>query len=228
MLHFNEFADFSSLSQKLATQWLDLVTTTPASQPCSFALAGGTTPAPIYRQFDALFSAHASHRIQLIATDERWVDDADPQSNEGLFRRCFEQSSKQWDLVSLKNSQFDPATAIEDINQHLAEQCPAPFSAIVLGMGADGHIASLFPNAPELLIEDNSTACVAALHPQTQQARMSLSFSRLLTTQRIWLVITGAEKRSVLDHALSNPSATSPIAAFLAAARCDVEVFWCP
>jgi 6-phosphogluconolactonase len=228
MLRFNEFADFSSLSQKLATQWLELVTTTPINQPCSFALAGGTTPAPVYRQFDALFAANPSRQIQLIATDERWVDDADPQSNEGLFRRCFEQSSKQWDLVSLKNTQFDPVSAIEDINQHLTEQCPSDFSAVMLGMGADGHIASLFPNAPELLVDDASIACVAALHPQTQQARMSLSFSRLLATQRIWLVITGAEKRNVLEQAINSPSATSPIAALLAAARCDVEVFWCP
>ena len=228
MLHFNEFADFSSLSQKLATQWLELVNATPANSPSSFALAGGTTPAPVYRTFDALFAAAPSRRIQLLATDERWVEDADPQSNEGLFRRCFEHSSGHWDLVSLKNAEPTPVSAMSDINQRLNAQCPAKFSAILLGMGADGHIASLFPNAPHLLVDDASTACVPAVNPQTLQERMSLSFARLLQTERIWLVITGAEKRAVFDQAIKQPSATSPISAFLAAARCDVEVFWCP
>ena len=226
MLHFYEFADFSSLSLKLTTQWLELVSTTPSNLPCSFALAGGTTPAPVYRQVDALLAASPMREIQLVATDERWVPDSDPQSNEGLFKQCFSQSAAR--LVSLKTDNLDPISAITQVNHRLQEYCNNSFSAVILGMGADGHIASLFPNAPELLVEDVSVACVAALHPQTQQARISLSFSRLLATQRIWLVITGAEKRKVLDHAANTPGATNPIAALLTAARCDVEVFWCP
>ena len=91
-------------------------------------------------------------------------------------------------------------------------------------MGTDGHIASLFPDAPQLLVNDDSVNCVAALHPQTKQARISLSFSRLLNTDSIWLVITGTEKRTVLEHA----APTQPVGALIAAARCDVEVFWCP
>jgi len=106
----------------------------------------------------------------------------------------------------------------------LARLCPQPFSAVILGMGTDGHIASLFPHASGLLTDDASTACVAAYHPQSHQARISLSFSRLLSTRALWLVITGADKRAVLDHAVP----TSPIGAFLAKARCDVEVYWCP
>jgi 6-phosphogluconolactonase len=91
-------------------------------------------------------------------------------------------------------------------------------------MGADGHIASLFPNAPELLVAESKFACVAALHPETGQERMSLSFSRLLNSKSIWLVITGQEKRSVLEQA--ELSHAGPIGALLAAAH--VEVFWSP
>ncbi|PRC94488.1 6-phosphogluconolactonase [Solimicrobium silvestre] len=224
MLRINEYSDFASLSHELANKWLALVTSTPANQPCSFALAGGSTPAPLYRQFDSLFAAAKPRSIQLIATDERWVPDADPQSNEGLFRNCFSESAALWKLVSLKNELSDPASAAPYIHTRLQEQCDHTFSAVILGMGTDGHIASLFPDAPQLLIADDAVNCVAALHPQTQQARMSLSFSRLLATQSIWLVITGAEKRAVLE----NSSAPSPVNALLAAARCDVEVFWCP
>lgn len=223
-MRLNEFANFAALSEAVALKWLSLVSATPHDQPCSFALAGGSTPAPIYRQFDALYAAAQARPIQLLATDERWVDDADPQSNEGLFRQCFAASAGQWNLVSLKNDQATPEMAASAIDARLNEHVHHPFTAVILGMGTDGHIASLFPDAPQLLTEDGSSACVAALHPQTKQARMSLSFARLLDSQQIWLVITGQEKRAVLEQAAT--SHAGPIGALLAAA--PVEVFWCP
>jgi len=226
MLIINEFADFAELSETLAQKWLELVQN--AGRTCSFALAGGTTPAPLYRRFDQLLSESKQGRIQLIATDERWVSDADAQSNEGLFRQCFARSFGKWSLVSLKNTQPSPTSALPEINERIKTSCAAPFSAVVLGMGSDGHIASLFPNAPQLLTNEPDVSCVAAYHPQTLQARMSLSFSRLLNTDAIWLVITGAEKRAVLEQA----TPASPIGAYLSAAlanqHCQVEVFWCP
>jgi 6-phosphogluconolactonase len=224
MFKLNEYQNFDTLSQALIKQWLAVIKNTPTNQPCSFALAGGTTPEPLYRQFDSLFAKTNSRKIQLVATDERWVSDSDPQSNEGLFQRCFKQSKLQWNLLSLKNNHLNPAAAVADINVRIQQNINHPFSAIILGMGTDGHIASLFPDAPHLLINDESINCVAALHPQTQQARISLSFSRLLNSKSIWIVITGAEKRAVLEKA----APTLPIGALLAAARCEVEVFWCP
>ena len=229
MLIFNEFSDFTQLSQTRAVSWLDLIRNTPADQPCTFALAGGTTPGPLYREFDALFAEAKPRPVQFISTDERWVLDEDAQSNQRLFHRCFSSSANFWSLVSLKNDQSAPTTAVPAINTRIALYCNHPFSAVILGMGTDGHIASLFPHAPELLKDDTTTDCVAAYHPLSQQQRISLSMSRLLKTNKVWLVITGAEKRAVLEKAASDlASIASPIGAFLAAARCDVEVFWCP
>jgi len=233
MLHFQAYPDLATLTQTIANKWLGLIIAEPAEYPHSFALAGGTTPAPIYRQIDQLLAAEftdaaprsaTTQPIHLIATDERWVPDSDPQSNEGLFRSCFTESATHWNLISLKTDQADPASAIPAINARLQQQLNHPFTAVILGMGTDGHTASLFPDAPQWLSEDSSTHCIAALHPQTGQARMSLSFSRLLNTQRLWLIITGAEKRAVLEQA----TITSPIGALIASAHCDVEVFWCP
>lgn len=224
MFTVNEFADFSALSDTLALKWLNLITDTPADQPCSFALAGGTTPAPLYRHFDTLFSVANPRRIQLLATDERWVPDADPQSNEGLFRQCLSASTAQWDLISLKNSEPTPFDAVPAIDARLRERCGQSFSAVILGMGGDGHIASLFPDAPQLLTTEPGYVCVGALNPQTKQERMSLSFARLLDSQAIWLVITGKEKLAVLQHAEATHA--GPIGALLAAAH--VEIFWCP
>ncbi len=222
-MNFHTFDHFSALSDALSQQWLDIIQAAPEGS--SFALAGGSTPAPIYQRLDDLLAQTSQpYPIKLVATDERWVGDADQQSNEGLFRRCLQKSAenKNWQLVSLKNASNSPEVATAAIDDRLQTQLPQAFSAVLLGMGADGHIASLFPGAPTQ--HDNLT-CLAAVHPQTRQSRMSLSLPRLLDTQRIWLVITGAEKRQVLEHATQN---NLPVAALLREAGCTIDVFWCP
>jgi 6-phosphogluconolactonase len=228
MFTLHTYPDFQTLCNTVADKWLAIINNTPVGRPCAFALAGGTTPEPLYRHFDIQFAKAPSHPIQLVATDERWVPDADPQSNEGLFKRCFTHSASHCKLISLKNNQLTPKAAVADISQRLHTELNHPFSAVILGMGADGHVASLFPNAPELLINDPHIDCVAAVHPKTGQTRMSLSLSRLLNSLSIWIVITGAEKRAVLEDALREKTPPfSPIATLLNQAQCDVEVFWC-
>lgn len=225
-LRMHEYPDFDALSAALSAQWLSLIQARPAS---SFALAGGTTPAPVYRQLDALLAGSAATgKIKLVATDERWVSDADPQSNEGLFRHCLEKSSQAnqcWQLVSLKTPDTVPDDAIPAVAKRLAEQLPNAFDAILLGMGADGHIASLFPGSPHLLLNNPASLCVPATHPQSGQTRISLSLSRLTHTERIWLLITGREKREVLENA---EASNLPISALLREATCPIDVFWSP
>ncbi len=222
--HFNSFNNFAELSDALLKAWSSAIDGAAlAGLPACFALAGGSTPAPIYKQLDGMLASRNNCQIKLVATDERWVDDSDAQSNEGLFKQCLPLSyGKQWQLVSLKNAARTPEVAVEAISERLHQQLPGAFSAVLLGMGADGHIASLFPDAPT---QHDDLNCLAALHPQTRQSRISLSLPRLLQTNQIWLVITGAEKRQVLENASAG---SLPIAALLREARCNIEVFWCP
>lgn len=223
-IRYHDFDDIDTLSADLSQQWLDIIHS--ATSPLSFALAGGTTPAPVYRRLDTLLNASTTpHQpVTLVATDERWVDDDDTQSNEGLFRRCLPLSAAEqhWHLLSLKNEAPTPGAATAAIDARLREQMPQAFSAVLLGMGTDGHIASLFPGAP---MQQDQRTCLAANHPQTQQSRMSLSLPRLLNTERIWLLMTGAEKRRVLEEA---DQQQLPISALLRDAGCPIDVFWCP
>lgn len=223
-LHLNSFNNFAELSDALVKEWLSAIDSAALARlPACFALAGGSTPAPIYRQLDGMLANRGRNSIKLVATDERWVDDNDAQSNEGLFKQCLPLSyGKQWQLVSLKNAARTPEVAIEAISERLKQQLPTAFTAVLLGMGADGHIASLFPDAPT---QHDDLNCLAAVHPQTRQSRISLSLPRLLQTEKIWLVITGTEKRQVLENATTS---NLPIAALLSEARCNIEVFWCP
>ena len=220
-LQWHTFENFDALSTALSEQWLTLIQ--QAEIGSSFALAGGSTPSPVYRKLDTLLAQNKAPALcKLVATDERWVTDADAQSNEGLFRRCFEQSMNagQTSLVSLKDAASTPEVATSAIHQRLQQQLPKAFDAVLIGMGADGHVASLFPGAP---VQHDDLDCLAALHPQTRQCRMSLSLPRLVNTRRIWLVISGAEKRQVLENA-----AGLPVEALVRAAGCTVDVFWCP
>jgi len=222
-MNYHTFDNFSALADALSQQWLSIIETTPAGT--SFALAGGSTPAPIYQRLDELLAqSNNLNPIKLVATDERWVNDSDQQSNEGLFRRCLHKSEQQknWKLISLKNASSSPEVATDAIDDRLQTQLPRPFSAVLLGMGTDGHIASLFPGAPT---QHDQLTCLAAVHPQTRQSRMSLSLPRLLNTERIWLVITGAEKRHVLENALEE---NLPISSLIRQAGCNIDVFWCP
>jgi 6-phosphogluconolactonase len=221
---FRRFENFAELSKSLVGEWINLIdNAASAKRPAAFALAGGSTPAPIYRELDQALAQRTPSDVRLTATDERWVHDNDPQSNEGLFKKCLPLSyGKQWNLVSLKNAANTPEVAMEAINERLHQQLPDRFSAILLGMGADGHIASLFPGAP---LQADGLDCLAAVHPQTHQTRISLSLSRLLQTEKIWLVITGDEKRQVFENALTS---NLPISNLLKQAQCQIEVFWCP
>lgn len=223
-MQLNTYANFSELSAALLTQWLSVIDHAALAQlPTCFALAGGSTPAPVYRQLDAMLATRDSAKITLVATDERWVDDSDAQSNEGLFKQSLPLSyGKQWQLVSLKNGASTPEVAAEAISERLQQQLPPLFSAVLLGMGSDGHIASLFPDAPT---RHDELSCLAAVHPQSRQSRMSLSLPRLLATEKIWLLISGAEKRQILERAMGGDL---PISALLREARCNIEVFWCP
>lgn len=94
-------------------------------------------------------------------------------------------------------------------------------------MGTDGHIASIFPSAGNVPIGAGPD-CLAAVHPQTGQERMSPSMQRQMRARRIWLVITGNEKLEVVQNANETLDTRSPISVLLQHAPCPVDVFWHP
>jgi 6-phosphogluconolactonase len=114
----------------------------------------------------------------------------------------------------------------------LADALPRPFDALVLGMGDDGHTASLFPCSAELPAGLDLAAApgVLAVHPVTAPwARLSFNRSALLAARRIFIQITGASKWSVYQRALqAGPLAQFPVRAVLHQQQVPVEVHWCP
>lgn len=162
----------------------------------TLALPGGGTPGPL---FDILSGTDLDWaRVDVVPTDERLVPPGDPRSNAGLIAaRLLRGRAAAARLLPLDA----PETAGE-----LAARLPLDLA--VLGMGADGHIASLFPDAPELpaALAAGAPPVLRLTPPGQPEARLSLTAPVLTGAATLHLLITGREKRKTLAHAAEKGS----------------------
>jgi len=194
----------------------------------SFAATGGTTPGPAYDVLASRSLPWADLTVTL--TDERWVAPDDPLSNEGLVRaRLLKGAAKAAHFLPLKG---DGATPEDDAAKaDLALRRLLPFAAVLLGMGADGHIASLFPGAPGLAADLDPAGeryCIgvdqAGLDPRVP--RISLTARALMESALIVVLITGEEKRALVERIGREPDYAPPVATILRQSRTPVRVLW--
>lgn len=155
------------------------------------ALSGGSTPALYLPLLDKRVSGW--DRIDVTLVDDRWVPADHADSNEGLIRRLLPRAR----LSGLVTAAADPAAGLDTVRRRL-EALPHPWDLALLGMGADGHVASLFPGtgAPE---NPDPLCCAVAgapLHP-----RISLSAAALASFRQRLLAVTGRDKLEILSRA---------------------------
>ena len=195
------------------------------------ALAGGRTPLPVYAQ---LAAANLGGVVSAIPTDERCVPHDHPACNLRALREAFAADAN---IVpnALTREDGDVDASLAQSRALLAVN-PQPFDAVLLGMGADGHFASLFPGA-ENLAEGLATAsgidAIATLPdplpPEAPFPRITLGLARLLRARSLHLIVTGARKREVLRAAQSAYAPLrAPISALLHAPDAVVHVHWSP
>jgi 6-phosphogluconolactonase len=169
-------------------------------------------------------------RVCIALADECWVHPEDPQSNERVVREVLlRENAAAAQFVGLKNSAPSPVLGADAAWEALAK-VPRPFDVTVLGMGDDGHTASLFPGAPNLpqaLDRSAAGACVAMWSRSAPHARLSLNLSALLDSRQIWILILGEEKLRAYRTACSSDSVEEmPIRGILYQERTPVEVIW--
>jgi 6-phosphogluconolactonase len=196
----------------------------------AFAGAGGTTPGPVY---DRLSQRQLPwERLTVTLTDERWVDEDAEESNARLLRqRLLVGEAARACFLPLKGAGASPqadAAEAEDLIREIL-----PFTAVLLGMGADGHFASLFPGAPELdvgLDLEGPRLCIpvpeAGLKPLVP--RISLTARALTRTELLLILISGEDKRAVIERIEADPDYAPPVAAILRQDRCPTRVLWAP
>lgn len=189
----------------------------------SLAVSGGSTPAGMFRQLARRQLDWG--RVWLTLVDERCVDTDTPDSNERMVRsELLQQCAAAAHFVGLADGCDD---ALEQLETRL-EALPRPFSAVVLGMGADGHTASWFPRAANLagLLNPGNPATVATCDPVTApHRRITLTLPAVLNSREILLHITGREKQEVLERAVGQDF---PVAAILRQQTTPTTIWWAP
>jgi 6-phosphogluconolactonase len=226
-----KFADGESLSRALsALIAAGLKDAIAARGLASLVVSGGKSPT---RLFELLRAEDLDwSRVCLALADERWVDPSDPGSNEKLVRDVLLQgSAAAARFLGLKNGAPTPDLGAVSAWETFA-RVPRPFDTVVLGMGDDGHTASLFPRSPNLSMALNPAAvagCVGMWSPAAPHPRLSLNLSALLDSRRIILLLTGAEKwRTYAAASGEGPVQDMPVRAVLRQRRTPVDVLWSP
>lgn len=195
----------------------------------SLALAGGTTPGPLY---EALSNLPLNwEKVSVTLTDERWVSPEDPASNEWLIRDLLlKRRAHAATFVPFKTNHARATGGAVVTEKRIAPLMP--FDICLLGMGHDGHIASLIPGAEgyAAAADPANTRKVAGVHSEGAAGspeRMTLTLTGILASRRIVLLFMGQDKLTLYNEAKEGRG-TSPVRDLLAQKKTPVHAFWAP
>ena len=220
------FTDGGAAAADLATRIATVLSEAIATRgTASLALSGGRSPKPV---LEALARTPLDwSKIVVTLVDERWVAPDAPDSNERLLRdTLLTGPAAAARFVPMKNDAADAYAGQPAVEAAFAA-IPWPLDIVLLGMGEDGHTASLFPAAAELADGLSSTArTIAVTPPAAPHQRLSLTASAILAARHIFLQISGDAKKAVYAQALEDgPVETLPIRLALLQAQTPVEVW---
>ena len=195
----------------------------------TLAVSGGKTPTGFFGQLSR--EEIAWQDVTITLADDRCVPEDSEDSNARLVRDVLLQNRAA-------TAHFEPLSSACDepdtqrLESHFRRQGYLPLDALVLGMGNDGHTASLFPCAPTiaLLMQQNCTCLFAKVQPATAPwKRVTFTPPALLEAGRIFLHVVGMEKLTVLEKAVTGSILTEmPIRAFLLDPARHITIYWAP
>ena len=225
---FHSFASEQELVNALAKEVAGSLSQAIEQDGCAaLVVSGGRTPVVLFQQLSSTVLDWS--KVLITLADERWVAPHHPDSNEKLVRtHLLMNRAKQAQFVSLKNNASSARLGQVALAEALAD-LPDVFTVVMLGMGDDGHTASLFPGASTLEIalnRQNPLPCQWIQPPDAPHERMTLTLSRLLAAKKIFLHFTGAKKRAVYDAAIADDSCGYPVRALANQQQTQVDVCW--
>ena len=179
----------------------------------TIALSGGSTPKPLYERLGRNDEVRGKP-IQWVVVDERYVPIDDPQSNAGMI----EKTLKPERLLRFKTELGDPQRTADEFEREWRDLKIVRLDLVILGMGDDGHTASLFPGTDVLAVEDRIAAAVFV--PKMNAWRVTLTKPVLRAASLRIVLAAGASKRPVLNEVRAG--AEYPIAQVTR----DVETWW--
>jgi 6-phosphogluconolactonase len=192
------------------------------------AVSGGRSPIAFFHELAR--QDLPWDKVSITLVDERWVSADSADSNEHLVREhLLRDAAAIAKFISLKTVAASPQDALAERETAISSM-PWPLDAIVLGMGEDGHTASLFPDAKNLgtALDVTRPNLLAAIDPpHADHRRISLTLRALLQARCLVLLIQNPRKRAVYEQARITADVTKlPIAGVLNQRDVSVEVFW--
>ncbi len=209
-IHVHE--DKHALAKKVAEDFLNAVNEAgQQNRRFSVALSGGSTPKVLFQVLaEAPFKNQVKwHKVQLFWGDERSVTPDHEDSNFGMTKFILldkvdipEQNIHR--IHGEASAEYEANRYTEVIQQGLPASATGfpQIDWVLLGMGDDGHTASLFPNAPTL--DYQQYLCTAAVHPVTNQIRISFTLPLINSAKRISFLVTGSGKAKMVKRVLED------------------------
>jgi 6-phosphogluconolactonase len=191
--------------------------------PRTLAVSGGTSPRRFFEHLSRRALDWSTLDVTLV--DDRWVPDDDGASNAALVRATLlQQGATAGRFLPLVDVAQSPEAQVARLNRDPRYRQP---EVVVLGMGEDGHTASLFADAPEWDAALSTTERYVLVHPvAAPHARVSLSLHALVHTRRLFLLISGARKLEVLNQAVAGPN-NNAISKLANHKGVQIDVYWC-
>ena len=228
MYQINEFEQRQLLDEALADKVATLLTAALESKgKASIAVSGGSTPKGFFQALSK--KKLAWQAITITLADERWVDIDSSDSNTKLVHEYLMQNEAvKAKFFHLKQGEILSDETLTDLNL-AANQQILPLDVLILGMGEDGHTASLFPCSNEITqcLAKDSQALLKVTPKTAPHQRISFSFAALAQSKNTFLHISGISKKQVLAKAIAGQVCKEmPIRAFLQAPNINTQVYW--
>ena len=193
----------------------------------SIAVSGGRSPIGLFEELSKINLDWS--KVELTLVDERWVDAKNEDSNELLVRKhLIKNKATQVKFLPIKSSEKSVKEG-QILYEKVLQQVKLPFDVIVLGMGDDGHAASLFPCCKELsqaMDPDNQQKCIVTKPKNAPYERISLTFSTISKAKNLILHMRGSSKLHTFEHAMTLKDAKKmPIYAFI---EQPLAIYWSP
>jgi 6-phosphogluconolactonase len=227
-MQLHSFSDTNLLNSDLAQQISNILFQAVQERGHAYlVVSGGKTPIELFKLLAK--STIPWDKVTVTLADERCVGLKDADRNERLIKDFLLQSeAKAAEFLSLYDEQLDSLSSLQEVERTIAAL--PTFDVVILGMGEDGHTASLFPCSEELDSGLNGQAAVLLVNPQTaKHQRVSLSKKRLLDSRAIFLHLVGQKKNTVFNQAMAERDPrVMPVSAFLNAHNANIQVMYAP
>lgn len=216
------YPDLETLSRSLAARWLDHARESITQRGgAHMVLAGGGTPRRLYRVLaeSALEAGLDWGRVHIYFSDERCVPPDHPDSNYRMAREALldhvpiPTGQVHPILSDISSIRLDAARYAGTLDRHVptGPQGMPCFDLVLLGLGEDGHTASLFPGT--CILHERERPVAAVYIPQLRGWRISLTYPALRQARALWVMAAGAAKADILQRIWQDPAAGLPVQA---------------